>query len=53
MMLAIVDEIRPLVADLPSYDYRRVWGLLRSERELRCKAPVNAKRVRCWHRELA
>lgn len=41
----IVDEIRLLVADLPSYGYRRVWGLLRSERELRCEAPVNAKRV--------
>jgi putative transposase len=26
----IVDEIRLLVADLPSYGYRRVWGLLRS-----------------------
>lgn len=41
----IVDEIRLLVADLPSYGYRRVWGLLRSERELRCEVPVNAKRV--------
>jgi putative transposase len=41
----IVDEIRLLIADLPSYGYRRVWGLLRSERELRCEGPVNAKRV--------
>jgi len=28
----IVDEIRLLIADLPSYGYRRVWGLLRCER---------------------
>ncbi|CAB3768573.1 IS3 family transposase ISRso10 [Paraburkholderia solisilvae] len=41
----LVDEIRLLVADLPSYGYRRVWGLLRSERELRCAAPVNVKRI--------
>jgi hypothetical protein len=32
-------------ADLPSYGYRRVWGLLRSEREARCAASVNVKRV--------
>ncbi|MFC0574609.1 IS3 family transposase [Paraburkholderia solisilvae] len=41
----LVDEIRLLIADLPSYGYRRVWGLLRCERESRCEAPVNAKRV--------
>jgi hypothetical protein len=41
----IVDEIRLLIADLPSYGYRRVWGLLRCERESRCEVPVNAKRV--------
>ena len=41
----LVDEIRRVVADLPSYGYRRVWGRLRRERELRCEAPVNAKRV--------
>ncbi|MGY6163998.1 IS3 family transposase [Paraburkholderia strydomiana] len=43
--VGIVEEIRLLVADLPSYGYRRVWGLLRSGRELRCEVPVNAKRV--------
>jgi len=41
----LVDEIRLLIADLPSYGYRRVWGMLRCERESRHEAPVNAKRV--------
>lgn len=41
----LVDEIRRVVADLPSYGYRRVWGRLRREREHRREAPVNAKRV--------
>jgi putative transposase len=30
---SLVEEIRLLIADLPSYGYRRVWGLLRSERD--------------------
>ena len=42
---SLVDEIRHAIADLPSYGYRRVWGLLRRERERICAAPVNAKRV--------
>ncbi len=41
----LVDEIRHVIADLPSYGYRRVWGRLRRERERRCEAPVNTKRV--------
>jgi putative transposase len=41
----LVEEIRHVVADLPSYGYRRVWGRLRRAREHRCEAPVNAKRV--------
>jgi transposase InsO family protein len=41
----LVEEIRLCIADLPSYGYRRVWGRLRSERESRCAAPVNVKRV--------
>ena len=41
----LVEEIRHVVADLPSYGYRRVWGRLRRDRERRCEAPVNAKRV--------
>ena len=41
----LVDEIRRTVAELPSYGYRRVWGLLRRERERVCAPPVNVKRV--------
>lgn len=41
----LVEEIRHVVADLPSYGYRRVCGRLRRERERRCEAPVNAKRA--------
>jgi putative transposase len=44
---SLVDEIQYTVADLPSYRYCRVWGLLRRERERICAAPVNAKRVYC------
>ena len=41
----LVEEIRLTVTDLPSYGYRRVWGMLRRVREARGVAPVNAKRV--------
>ncbi|MGF6507698.1 transposase InsO family protein [Paraburkholderia sp. 32] len=41
----LVEEIRLTVADLPSYGYRRVWGMLPRDRECRGVAPVNAKRV--------
>jgi putative transposase len=41
----LVEEIRVAVADLPSYGYRRVWGLLRRQRENHLAATVNAKRV--------
>uniref|UniRef100_UPI0040539580 IS3 family transposase n=1 Tax=Niveibacterium sp. SC-1 TaxID=3135646 RepID=UPI0040539580 len=41
----LVEEIRLAVADLPSYGYRRVWALLRRERERQRAAPVNVKRV--------
>jgi transposase InsO family protein len=41
----LVDEIRRAVEHLPSYGYRRVWGVLRRQREFDCRAPVNAKRV--------
>lgn len=40
-----MEEIRLAVADLPSYGYRRVSGLLRRQRENHSAAPVNAKRV--------
>ncbi|WP_288845551.1 IS3 family transposase [uncultured Paraburkholderia sp.] len=41
----LVEDIRLTVTDLPSYGYRRVWGMLRRQREGRGAAPVNAKRV--------
>lgn len=41
----LVEEIQQIIADLPSYGYRRVWGLLRRERERQSAVPVNAKRV--------
>lgn len=41
----LVEEIRHIIADLPSWGYRRVWGRLRSVRENQGAAPVNVKRV--------
>jgi putative transposase len=41
----LAEEIRLTVTDLPSYGYRRVWGMLRRQREGRGITPVNAKRV--------
>lgn len=41
----LVEEIRNAVAHLPSYGYRRVWGVLRRERERHSAPPVNVKRV--------
>ncbi|WP_226505023.1 IS3 family transposase [Pseudomonas sp. MWU16-30317] len=41
----LVAEIKQQVSELPSYGYRRVWGLLRREREVRLLAPINVKRV--------
>ncbi|QLL13446.1 IS3 family transposase [Pseudomonas chlororaphis subsp. aurantiaca] len=41
---ALVDEIRTEVSELPSYGYRRVWGLLRRRRETHSLAPINVKR---------
>lgn len=42
---ALVAEIQHAVKDLPSYGYRRVWGMIRSERERCGAAPLNVKRV--------
>ncbi|HIH0034250.1 TPA: IS3 family transposase [Staphylococcus aureus] len=42
---ALVEEIRTEVSELPSYGYRRVWGLLRRRREQQSQAPINVKRV--------
>nr|WP_230376279.1 IS3 family transposase [Pseudomonas fulva] len=41
----LVAEIKQRVSELPSYGYRRVWGLLRREREVQSLAPINVKRV--------
>jgi transposase InsO family protein len=41
----LVDEIRGAVAHLPSYGYRRVWGVLRRERARQGAPALNAKRV--------
>uniref|UniRef100_UPI003C7CD7B6 IS3 family transposase n=1 Tax=Pseudomonas veronii TaxID=76761 RepID=UPI003C7CD7B6 len=41
----LVAEIKQQVSELPSYGYRRVWGLLRRERETRSRPPINVKRV--------
>ena len=41
----LVEEIRESIAHLPSYGYRRVWGLLRRQRENQGGTAVNAKRV--------
>ena len=42
---ALVEEIQAEVSELPSYGYRRVWGLLRRRREQQSQAPINVKRV--------
>ncbi|WP_426117228.1 IS3 family transposase [Pseudomonas sp. DSP3-2-2] len=41
----LVVEIQQQVSELPSYGYRRVWGLLRRERETQLLPAINVKRV--------
>ncbi|WP_439899243.1 IS3 family transposase [Pseudomonas gingeri] len=41
----LVVEIQQQVSELPSYGYRRVWGLLRRAREKRSLPAINVKRV--------
>jgi putative transposase len=41
----LVTELRGLVADVPTYGYRRVWALLRRSRGAQAQPRVNAKRV--------
>jgi putative transposase len=41
----LVTELRGLVADVPTYGYRRVWALLRRSRDAQAQPRVNAKRV--------
>ncbi|WP_405046822.1 IS3 family transposase [Pseudomonas sp. 3296] len=41
----LVVEIQQQVSELPSYGYRRVWGLLRRTRETQLLPAINVKRV--------
>ena len=41
----LVAEIQQQVSELPSYGYRRVWGLLRRARETQSLPAINVKRV--------
>ena len=41
----LVAEIQQQVSELPSYGYRRVWGLLRRARETHLLPTINVKRV--------
>ncbi|WP_321143134.1 IS3 family transposase [Pseudomonas extremaustralis] len=41
----LVAEIQQQVSELPSYGYRRVWGLLRRTRETQLLPAINVKRV--------
>jgi putative transposase len=43
--MPLVVELRQLVADLPTYGYRRAWALLRRSRDVLGQPRVNAKRV--------
>ncbi|MFB4975132.1 IS3 family transposase [Enterobacter mori] len=41
----ILSEILDIISDMPSYGYRRVWGILRTQRRTEGLPPVNAKRL--------
>lgn len=43
--VALIEQIQQAVGELPSYGYRRVWGLLRRQHEQQALPPVNVKRV--------
>lgn len=38
-------DILDIISDMPSYGYRRVWGILRKQRRTEGQPPVNAKRL--------
>lgn len=42
-------EIQQQVSELPSYGYRRVWGLLRRARETQLLTAVNVRVYRVMH----
>ncbi|EDG2061814.1 TPA: IS3 family transposase [Salmonella enterica] len=41
----ILSGILDIISDMPSYGYRRVWGILRKQRRTEGLQPVNAKRL--------
>lgn len=41
----ILSAILNIISDMPSYGYRRVWGILRKQRRTEGLPPVNAKRL--------
>ena len=41
----VLQQIRDIAGQRPTYGYRRLWALLRRQRRERGQAPVNAKRV--------
>ncbi|HEY4468962.1 MAG TPA: IS3 family transposase [Klebsiella sp.] len=41
----ILSDILDIISDMPSYGYRRVWGILRKQRRTEGWQPVNAKRL--------
>ena len=41
----ILSDILDIISDMPSYGYRRVWGILRKQRRTEGQPPVNAKRL--------
>ncbi|WP_342624508.1 hypothetical protein [Pseudomonas alkylphenolica] len=41
----LVAEILQQFSELPSYDYRRVWGFLRRARETQLLPAINVKRI--------
>ncbi len=41
----IASGILDIISDMPSYGYRRVWGILRKQRRTEGLTPVNAKRL--------
>ena len=41
----ILSAILDIISDMPSYGYRRVWGILRKQRRTEGQPPVNAKRL--------
>lgn len=42
---ALVAELKAVIVDLPSYGYRRAWGVLRRQRDQLALPRVNRKRV--------